>query len=167
MYLPEIYSGEYDHAIICDECGGLLLGISPIFQDFWGRGKFCSKDCKWINSYRQACANHGVRPVSPAGAWRWACSEAWKRSAPYCQGCGKIIGEAAKFNFRGTWIYYWRENGLEYHHRKPIYLGGNSLPENIDVRSLDCHANRHARMPLKGMTQKGRRRSEGQQTFTS
>jgi hypothetical protein len=150
MYSSAIYSGEYARLIQCDECGATLLGVAKPFRGWLWRsspihppaGNFCSRECKWIHAYRAACSIPGIRPITPMGAWGWATGIAWARSGPYCERCGKLIGRLITSKRYGTW---WAEDGVEYHHIKPLYLGGNSLPENLEVLCPDCHRSRHRR----------------------
>jgi len=174
MYVTALYSGEYHRLITCDGCGDLLVIGQRIFNAY-GQSQyvvarhgiggplnhFCSSACKWEYSYRVACSVPGVRPIAPMGSWGWACRKAREMNASgLCAVCQEPVTEWRTIQFRkkdGP-IYYCVELGpTEYHHKKPLYLGGTSLPENLEVLHPKCHRRRHRRMPGRGNHQRKKR----------
>jgi hypothetical protein len=178
MYATALHSGEYHRLITCDECGAPLEG--RVFREYGysryldddKKGKFCSSACKWEYSYRKACAVPGARPIAPMGAWGWACRKAREMNPSGCSVCKKPVtawrwSPHSLATYRGPdgAIYVGRDFRLhcvelgptEYHHKKPLYLGGNSLPENLEPLHPECHRIRHRRMPGKGNHQRKKR----------
>lgn len=107
-----------DTCIICGK------PANPKF--FYNQKHHCSSKCKWTDMWTTECSKPGIRPTM-LNAWEEVKRAVHNRQGNRCAICQKKLK--------------WSEE--EYHHVVPLFLGGNSLPENVIMLCHECHQDIH------------------------
>ena len=107
-----------------DTC--VICGKPANSRFFWDGRSHCSSACKWKDMWTKACSIPGVRPIM-MNAWNEVKMIVRVRQDYKCAICQKELPYSKQ----------------EFHHVIPLFLGGNSLPENVILLCHDCHQDLH------------------------